>query len=151
MTLSKSVSIAFLAIVLLGIKSLSVQQTATEEAFTMAADNPALEWVSCPDFMPDSCRISVLHGNPAEPNADVFFKLEGNTSVPNHWHHSAERMVLVSGELKVDYEGQDPVVMTPGMYAYGPPELPHTASCESDAACVLYIAFDQPVDAFKME
>ncbi len=98
--------------------------------------------------MPESCRIAVLQGNPAEPRADVFFKLQGNTSVPNHWHHSAERMVLVSGEMTVNYEGQQPAVIKQGEYAYGPPELPHTASCESDEPCVLFIAFNKPVDAF---
>lgn len=121
------------------------------DAFTISAGEDGLEWVNCPEFMPESCSISVLQGNPKEPNADIFFKLQGNTAVPNHWHHSAERMVLISGEMGVNYEGQDPVVITPGMYAYGPPELPHTASCESNEPCVLFIAFDKPVDAFAVE
>lgn len=123
----------------------------SEQAITADADKDSTEWVPCPEFMPESCRISVLHGNPAEPNADIFFRMEGNTSVPNHWHHSAERMILVSGEMEVDYEGQDPVVLTPGMYAYGPPELPHTADCMSVEPCLLFIAFEDPVDAFAAE
>ena len=57
------------------------------------------------------------------------------------------RMVLVSGELQVDYDGQDPVVMRPGTYAYGPARLPHSATCRSAEPCVLFIAFEQPVDA----
>jgi quercetin dioxygenase-like cupin family protein len=121
----------------------------SDEAITWSANQDAIEWVACPEFMPESCRISVLNGNPAEPNPDIFFKLEGNTSVPKHWHHSPERMVLVSGEMEVNYEGQDPEVITPGTYAYGPPELPHSASCISDESCVLFIAFEEPVDAFK--
>jgi quercetin dioxygenase-like cupin family protein len=120
-------------------------------AFTLSADDESLEWGNCPAFMPESCSLSVLQGNPQEPSADVFFKMQGNTAVPNHWHHSAERMVLVSGEMEVNYEGQDPVVITPGMYAYGPPELPHTASCQSDEPCVLFIAFDKPIDAFAVK
>lgn len=120
-------------------------------SFTQSADDDNLEWVNCPAFMPESCSISVLQGNPQKPNTDIFFKLQGNTAVPNHWHHSAERMVLVSGEMRVNYEGQDPAVITPGMYAYGPPELPHTASCESDEPCVLFIAWNKPVDAFAVE
>lgn len=123
----------------------------SNRALTAETDSNQLEWAPCPEFMPETCRIAVLHGNPAEPNADIFFKLEGNTSVPNHWHHSAERMVLVSGEMQVNYEGQQPETLTPGMYAYGPPEVPHTASCESSESCVLFIAFEEPVDAFEME
>lgn len=120
-----------------------------DRSFTRNADDAELEWNSCPEFMPESCSISVLQGNPEEPGADVFFKMQGNTSVPNHWHNSAERMVLISGEMHVQYEGQDPVVITPGTYAFGPPKLPHTASCESDEPCVLFIAFNEPVDAFE--
>ncbi len=142
--ISITISIFFLIPVTL----LAQQQDA---AFTISADEESLEWVNCPEFMTESCSISVLQGNPKEPNTDIFFKLQGNTTVPNHWHHSAERMVLVSGEMNVNYEGQDPAVITPGVYAYGPPELPHTASCESDEPCVLFIAFNKPVDAFAVE
>src|SRR5699024_4777919 len=76
---------------------------------------------------------------------------QDNTSVPNHWHHSAERMVLVSGKMEVQYKGQEPAVISAGDYAYGPPEKPHTASCVSDEPCVLFIAWTKPVDAFAVE
>jgi hypothetical protein len=57
-------------------------------------------------------------------------------------------MVLISGEMEVDYDGQDPVVLTAGTYAYGPARLPHTARClDGDDPCVLFIAFEEPVDA----
>ena len=120
-------------------------------SFTRDAGDERLEWGQCPQFMPDSCRIAVLQGDPAKPNADLFFKMQGNTSVPNHWHHSAERMVLVSGKMEVKYKGQEPAVITVGDYAYGPPEKPHTASCLSEEPCVLFIAFNKPVDAFAVE
>ena len=119
-------------------------------SLTRTAENEQLQWGSCPDFMPDSCEIAVLQGNPAKPNADIFFKMEGNSSVPNHWHHSAERMVLISGKMEVNYKGQSPKVIRTGMYAYGPPEKPHTASCLSDDPCILFIAFNKPVDAFPV-
>ena len=120
-----------------------------QDAYTRNAEDGDLKWNPCPDFMPESCRIAVIQGNPAEPNADVFFKMKGNTSVPNHWHHSAERMVLISGEMQVQYESQEPVVLMEGDYAYGPPQKPHTASCLSDNPCVLFIAFEKPIDAFS--
>jgi mannose-6-phosphate isomerase-like protein (cupin superfamily) len=120
---------------------------ASGKAFTRAADDPALKWAACPDFMPPGCRLAVLQGDPAKHNADVFFRLPGNTTVERHWHTSAERMVLISGELQVDYDRQDPVVMKPGTYAYGPAKLPHTTRCISTEPCVLFIAFEEPVDA----
>ncbi len=118
------------------------------DAFVRSIDSEELKWGGCPEFMPKSCSIAVLQGDPAEPNADIFFKLEGNTKVPNHWHHSAERMVLVSGEMEVAYEEQDPKMMEDGTYAYGPAEQRHKASCVSEEPCVLFIAFEEPIDAF---
>lgn len=117
-------------------------------SFTRTAESEQLQWGNCPEFMPDSCEIAVLQGDPTKPNADIFFKMRGNTTVSEHWHHSAERMVIVSGEMEVNYEGQSPAVIKTGTYAFGPPEKPHSASCISDKPCVLFIAFNKPVDAF---
>jgi hypothetical protein len=57
-------------------------------------------------------------------------------------------MVLVSGELEVTYDGHQTAVLKPGMYAYGPSKLPHKASCADGDPCVLFIAFEGPIDAF---
>jgi quercetin dioxygenase-like cupin family protein len=97
--------------------------------------------------MPAGCGLAVLNGDPAKPNADVFLRLPAKATVPEHWHTSAERMVLVAGELSVRYKGQAEVLPRPGMYASGPAKLPHTASCGGNAPCVLFIAFESPVDA----
>ena len=120
---------------------------ASGSALAFSADDPGLSWGACPEFMPEGCTISVLHGDPAGPNADVFFKVPGGAVIPTHWHSSAERMVLVSGTLHVSYEGQETRTLQPGMYAYGPPQARHSAVCEPGAPCVLFIAFEAPVDA----
>jgi quercetin dioxygenase-like cupin family protein len=105
-----------------------------------------LSWGACPPVFPAGCEIAVLHGDPAKPNADVFFKVPANYSIPHHWHSSAERMVLVSGELSVTYDGHETAILTPGTYAYGPPGAPHRADCGDQGPCVLFIAFEGPVD-----
>jgi quercetin dioxygenase-like cupin family protein len=97
--------------------------------------------------MPQGCGISVLHGDPAQPNADVFFRVPGKARIPSHWHTSAERMVLVEGEMQVTYKGQATTTLKAGSYAYGPAKLEHEATCTSDGPCVLFIAFEGPVDA----
>jgi quercetin dioxygenase-like cupin family protein len=56
-------------------------------------------------------------------------------------------MVLISGELHVTYDGQEPTILKPGMYAYGPSKAVHRGRCVSAEACVLFIAFEGPVDA----
>jgi quercetin dioxygenase-like cupin family protein len=87
------------------------------------------------------------HGHPAQPNADVFFKVPGHSDIALHTHSSSERMALVGGALLVNYEGEAPVRLTPGMYAYGPAGRPHSARCESADPRILMIAFEGPVDA----
>ena len=141
--------------ILIGLLSAALMAPAAalgeDQAFIRTADSAELEWGPCPDFMPDGCAIAVLQGNPAEPNADVFFRLPAGATAPFHRHASAERMVLVSGEMQVRYEGQEPVVLKTGTYAYGPPRLPHDATCRSATDCVLFIAFEEPVDAVAVE
>jgi quercetin dioxygenase-like cupin family protein len=111
----------------------------------------ALAWGPCPEFLPKGCQIAVLNGDPAAKNADIFFKVPGGSKIARHWHTSAERMVLVSGELHVKYDGLAPVKLKPGMYAYGPPKAAHSADCRSTDPCVLFIAFEEPVDAVESE
>ncbi|MCR5874998.1 cupin domain-containing protein [Phenylobacterium sp. J426] len=89
----------------------------------------------------------MLHGDPAKPNADVFLRVAGGQRLPAHTHTSAERMILVSGALRVKYQGAPAVTLTPGMYAFGPAGRPHEADCQAGAACTLFIAFEGPVDA----
>jgi len=96
-------------------------------------------------------RIAVLHGDPAKDNVDVFLKVPAKSSLPLHWHSSAERMVLVAGELQVTYEGQKMAVLKPGTYAYGPAKRPHTGVCQSAVPCVLFIAFESPLDAVAID
>ena len=124
---------------------------AAEPALAFASTDKQLVWGACPDFIPKGCEIAVLHGDPAKANADIFFKVPADFTIPRHWHTSAERMVLVSGELHVTYEGQPTKVLKSGMYAYGPAKLAHKAVCRSAAPCVLFIAFEAPVDAVAVD
>jgi quercetin dioxygenase-like cupin family protein len=124
---------------------------AAESTVTWTADDAGLQWGPCPPFLPAGCQIAVLNGDPGKPNADVFFKVPARSRLPAHWHASAERMVLVAGELRVTYEGQKPAVLKPGSYAYGPAKAKHSGECVSATPCVLFIAFESPVDAVPVE
>jgi len=146
-TLLKATFALLCAVTLLG----TAPALAGGQAFIWNADDEGLQWGPCPDFMPEGCGLAVLQGDPADHNADVFFRLPGGTTAPHHWHTSAERMVLVSGKMEVNYDGQEPVILKPGTYAYGPPKLPHVTHCRSDEDCLLFIAFEKPVDAIGTE
>lgn len=149
---SRSVTInRFLLTVLLVLCTAGLAADDPSMAFTRAADDPDLEWGPCPPFMPEGCGIAVLQGDPAGPNADILFRVPANSPIVSHWHTSAERMILISGNMTVQYEGQDPATLEAGDYAYGPARLRHTAQCNDDGPCVLFIAFEEPVDAFASE
>lgn len=123
---------------------------ADEAALAINPDSSALEWGPCPEFFGEGCHIAVLHGDPAQPNADVLFRLAGHRAFPAHRHTSAERMVLVSGVLEVTYAGQQPSRMAAGDYAFGPAGRVHHGQCLSEQPCVLFIAFEQPIDAIQV-
>jgi quercetin dioxygenase-like cupin family protein len=114
-------------------------------------DDPDLKWAPCPPLFAAGCRIAVLRGDPAKPGVDVFFQVPGGYTITPHSHTSPERMVLVTGELEVTYQGHSPIMLQAGQYAYGPAKAPHGAKCRSQGACTLFIAFDQPVDAIAYE
>jgi hypothetical protein len=122
-----------------------------EQALALSASDPTLKWGPCPPIFPAGCEIAVLHGDPAKPNADVFLRVPGQYVIPSHAHTSAERMLLVTGELQVTYKGQAPSTLTVGSYAYGPAGLAHKASCVSADPCTLFIAFESAVDANAFE
>ena len=146
-----------LCLVLFGLLSygLTFAQMNTSDVDEMSVkrsfEDPSLEWGGCPPFMPEGCNIAVLHGDPAKPDVDVLFKVNGKSSIPNHWHNSHERMVLLTGKMQVTYKGETTQTMNVGDYAYGPAKKPHTAKCLSKDPCILFIGFGAPLDAFAIE
>ncbi|HVM23202.1 MAG TPA: cupin domain-containing protein [Sphingomicrobium sp.] len=120
---------------------------AAEKPLAIAPTSSAVKWGACPPLFARGCEIAVLHGDPARPNADVLLRVPGGFFLQPHRHSSAERMILVSGRLQVRYQGARPQILTAGTYAYGPAGLPHEARCLGRERCVLFIAFEGPVDA----
>ena len=127
--------------------SVAAAQTALEPPLAIRANDINLKWGSCPPIFSGDCAIAVLHGDPGRPNADVFLRIGAGTAMPTHRHTSAERMVLVRGKLRVHYRGAPAAMLAPGDYAYGPAGLAHSATCLGKQRCILFIAFEGPVDA----
>jgi len=130
----------------------TVAQEATgEQAISRTHKDPQLKWSPCPPIFPKGCEVTVLRGDPANGPSDVFLRTPANYRLPPHWHTSPEHMILVSGELHVTYEGQKPAVLRAGSYAYGPAKAKHEARCAKAGPCVLFIAFESPIDAVLVE
>ena len=117
-----------------------------EMSISKTINDPDIIWNPAPDFFP-GCSFTILHGDISKPNLDFFFKVEPNTEIITHTHDSAERMVLISGELEVQYEGENPQILKAGTYAYGPASKPHRAKCLNSGQCVLFIAMIEPFNA----
>ena len=115
-------------------------------AITRRHNDRQLKWNPCPPIFPKGCKVTILHRDPATGRSDVFLRLASNVRLPRHWHTSPEHMILVAGTLRVTYDGQRPSVLRPGTYAYGPAKASHEARCAA-GPCVLFIAFESPVDA----
>lgn len=141
-------SLIFLAFVFfaIGLSAQSNSHSEAESSISTTIDNKDLKWLPAPDFFPD-CSFTILHGDIAKPNLDFFFRIEPNTEVVNHTHNSPERMILISGDLEVQYEGEKSVVLKAGTYAYGPGGKPHKAKCLDNGPCVLFVAMVDPFDA----
>ena len=88
-----------------------------EQFVARTAGDAQLKWGPCPPFLPKGCGIAVVHGDPAKDNVDVFLKVPAKSTIPLHWHTSAERMVLIAGELPVTSDGQNEDGLQPGTYA----------------------------------
>jgi quercetin dioxygenase-like cupin family protein len=128
----------------------TAEATAGPPLFRAASDS-TLQWGPCPTPLPAGCELAVLHGDPAKPNADVLLRIPAGYAIPPHTHSSAERMILISGRLDVRYQGAQPATLGPGNYAYGPPKVPHAATCMAAEPCVLFVAFEDPVDVKPFE
>lgn len=140
------IATAALIMVSASTSGVAMAQGAAEPLAINFAD-PSVKWGSCPPIFSGACEIAVLQGDPSKPNADVVLRVGPGYVLPRHKHTSAERMILLEGELRVKYDGSDAVTLSPSTYAFGPAGLPHEAVCTSSTACTLFIAFEGPVDA----
>ncbi|MCM8570132.1 cupin domain-containing protein [Gramella jeungdoensis] len=145
---SEKVFLSFLILLFMVAASYAQDGKQKEKSTVVDHKDTELNWGGCPDFMPNGCNIAILHGDPASNNADILFKVPANSDIPLHWHNSAERMILISGEMEVTYEGESTQILKVGSYGYGPAKKPHTAKCKDKGPCILFIAFEKPVDAF---
>lgn len=141
-------SISATALVI-AIASLPGEALARSPAAPLAVNyaDPSVKWGGCPPIFPGACEMAVLQGDPSNPNADVLLRVGAGYVLPRHKHTSAERMVLLEGEMRVKYDGSEAATLTPSTYAYGPAGLPHEAVCISASRCTLFIAFEGSVDA----
>lgn len=127
--------------------ALTAQAPAPAEPTAARHDDARLQWAPCPDIFPSGCEVTVLQGDPAKGRADVFLRTPAGYRFPPHSHTSSERIILVTGEMEVRYQAREPISVRAGGYAFVPGSVPHAATCGNAGPCVLFIAFESPIDA----
>ena len=143
--MKRHVSIAAAFSLLFGVSNAVAD--APVRALAARVSDPSVQWTPCPPVFATGCQMSVLQGDPSKPRADLWLKVPAGYRIAAHSHTSAEHMTLVSGTLKVRYDGQEAVVLRSGDFAYGPAKLPHVAVCKAGGRpCILFIAFEEAVD-----
>jgi quercetin dioxygenase-like cupin family protein len=123
---------------------------AQDAPLALTPNDPTLEWIPCGEFIPPECQAAILRLGPDGKDSDVLYRIPANMDLPAHWHSSPERMILISGEFHIDYDGHAPLVMRAGSYAWGPPRVPHSARCGNQGTCFLFVAFVDPPDGFPV-
>ncbi len=120
-----------------------------ELAIAITPDNKGLEWLACPDFLP--CTFAILRGELGGNDMDIYLKFPSKADIPFHTHTSTERMIMIEGEFETTYVGQDSVTLKKGDYAFGPAGLAHDGYCASEKECIMYVGYDNPLDAVPYE
>jgi quercetin dioxygenase-like cupin family protein len=110
------------------------------------ANDSSLQWGECDPILPKGCMATVIQGDPTKPNANLLVKFPPKYSFEPHAHTAAENMILLQGEMTMEYDGAAKTKVKAGTFAYGPAKAAHRGSCDSDVPCVLYINWDAPVD-----
>jgi quercetin dioxygenase-like cupin family protein len=68
-----------------------------------------------------------------------------------HTHNSHERMILISGDLEVQYQGEKVTVLKASSYTYSLERKLHRAKYLNNGPCVLFVAMVDLFDAVPIK
>jgi mannose-6-phosphate isomerase-like protein (cupin superfamily) len=130
--MKRTLSFALLAVVWLMAVTGSVvaagKGTVTAASELKWMDNPAVK----------GAKQAVLWGDPAKGPYGTLKSMPGGTMLGLHTHTHAQRVVLVSGTIEFNLEGEAKKDLGAGSYVSIPAGAPHDASCKAGADCVYF-------------
>jgi quercetin dioxygenase-like cupin family protein len=62
--------------------------------------------------------------------------------------HGEEQLLVISGTLVTDMADHRPTRLGPGGFAVMGSHMPHQFTCEGNAECLMFVAFDGTYDIF---
>ena len=95
-----------------------------------------LKWIESPAMK--GAKQAVLWGDPTKGAYGTLRSIPGGTALGVHTHTHAQRVVLVSGTIEFNMEGEPKKDLGPGSYVSIPGGAPHDATCKAGADCVYF-------------
>ena len=92
-----------------------------------------IKWTDNPNVK--GVQQAVLWGDPKTGAYGALKKMPGGTDLGLHSHSHEQKVVVVSGEISFNFDGEAPKVMSAGSYAQIPAGKKHAASCKASAGC----------------
>lgn len=101
-----------------------------------------IEWQEAPASLEPGAEVTVLEGNPGEPEVFTMrIKMPDGFHISPHWHPNVERVTVISGTFhlgsgeELDREAAE--ALEPGSYTSMPPEMVHYAIAEGETVIQL--------------
>lgn len=83
-------------------------------------------------------KQAVLWGDPAKGPYGTLKSIPGGTALGMHMHTHAQKVVVVSGTIDFNMEGEAKKELGPGSYVSIPGNAAHDATCKAGADCVYF-------------
>ena len=123
------VSVAVIALAVMAGAALSAEKAMVTAASEMKwVDNPAIK----------GAKQAVLWGDPAKGPYGALKSVRGGTKIGMHTHTHAQRVVVVSGIIEFNMEGEAKKALGTGSYVSIPAAAAHDATCKPGADCVYF-------------
>jgi quercetin dioxygenase-like cupin family protein len=95
--------------------------------------------------IPECAQGTVQQGDPGKGNAVLLLKARPGCLIPWHWHTPSERLMMISGNAKVEMKDGSPATLRAGDFLNLEGKHVHQFTCL--AACMLFnLTGDAPFD-----
>lgn len=103
------------------------------------------------DMEAKGVQMAVLWGDPKKGEYGSVTKFAPGTDMGWHTHTNRVRLVMISGTLVIEVDGQPAKELTAGAYADDPGKLKHRTSCKATAECIFFVTQKGPFDLIPSE
>ena len=100
--------------------------------------SPASEYKWVDSTVMKGAQQSVLWGDPAKGGYGAIKKIPGGTVLGMHTHSHDQKVVVISGTIDFNFDGEAKKELGAGSYVSIPGGAPHDATCKAGADCVYF-------------